>query len=86
MYLPSLEQTAAIIDGFESPLGMEVLATVDWLLTEGDCTPTVEGLRAGLASWPGGQAAAKRKQAIFDDRLLALALNRLLEMNLALAT
>jgi len=76
-YLPAVERTAAIIDGFESPLGMELLATVDWLLTEGGCDPSVEGLRQGLRSWPGGKGAARRKLKLFDDRLLRLALERL---------
>jgi hypothetical protein len=31
-YVPALEATDALIDGFQSPLGMEALATVDWLL------------------------------------------------------
>jgi len=33
-FLPALETTAELIDGFESPLGMELLATLDWLLHE----------------------------------------------------
>jgi len=76
-FLPALERTAAIIDGFESPLGMELLATVDWLIAEGDCEPSVKGLRQGLQSWPGGKTAASRKLKLFDDRLLKLALERL---------
>lgn len=76
-YLPALEKTAATIDGFESPLGMELLATVDWMLSEGGCDPSVEGLRHGLESWPGGKSAARRKLKLFDRRLLALALERL---------
>ena len=72
------EHTAKVIDGFESPLGMELLATVDWLITEGQCLPTVESVRAGLAGWPGGgRTAVKRKQKLFDDRLLGLAVDRL---------
>ncbi len=76
-YVPALETTAKLIDGFESPFGMELLATVDWLLVRERCEPTVEGLRRGLAVWPGGAAAARRKQAMFDDRVLGLALTRL---------
>lgn len=76
-YLPALERTAAIIDGFESPLGMELLATVDWLLFEKRCEPTVAGIRRGLEHWPGGRAAARRKLGLLDDRLLQLALTRL---------
>jgi hypothetical protein len=72
-----LEGTAAIIDGFESPLGMELLSTVDWLLSERKCDRTITGVREGLSAWPGGPAAARRKQALFDDRMLTLALERL---------
>jgi O-acetyl-ADP-ribose deacetylase (regulator of RNase III) len=76
-YLPALEKTAATIDGFESPLGMELLATVDWLLAVVNCEPTLPAVREGLKAWPGGPSAAMRKQRIFDDRLLELALARL---------
>jgi O-acetyl-ADP-ribose deacetylase (regulator of RNase III) len=77
MFKQALEETAKIIDGFESPLGMELLATVDWLMTEGCCSGTVDSIRAGLANWPGGAAVARRKQKLFDDRLLRLAVDRL---------
>jgi len=76
-FLPALESTGRVIHGFESPLGMELLATVDWLLQEGRCEGTVDAIRGGLATWPGGQMAAARKLRIFDDRLLRLALERL---------
>jgi len=76
-FLPALEKTASTIDGFESPLGMELLATVDWLLSVGGALPTIRSIREGLASWPGGKTAAKRKANLFDDRLLGLALERL---------
>ena len=52
--LPILEQTTALIDGFESPYGMELLATVDWLIAEEGCAPTLSALREGLHRWPAG--------------------------------
>ena len=76
-YVPALEQTAELIDGFESPLGMELLATVDWLVHVDKCPPTLEGVKAGLERWPGGVSAARRKVKLFDDRLLTMALHRL---------
>ncbi|GAB4181371.1 MAG: macro domain-containing protein [Wenzhouxiangellaceae bacterium] len=76
-YLPALESATALIDGFESPLGMELLATVDWLLTREGCQPELEAVKQGISQWPADQAAAARKQRIFDDRLLTLALDRL---------
>jgi len=76
-YLPALERTADVIDGFESPLGMELLGTVDWLLNREKCAATVPALREGLTHWPGGRDAAQRKQKLFTDKWLELALNRL---------
>lgn len=76
-YAPALERLSNIIDGFESPLGMELLATIDWLLQQEGATQSVEGVRGALNQWPAGQAAAQRKQSLFDDRALGLALERL---------
>lgn len=77
VYQDALERTARRIDGFESPLGLEVLATVDWLLARVGCSPELTEVKAALESWPGGEDAGKRKLRIFDDRLLGLALERL---------
>jgi hypothetical protein len=72
-----LDITAETIDGFESPLGMELLATVDWIIVREHCEPSVQGIRAGLSKWPAGRAAAERKLRLFDDRLVGLALDRI---------
>lgn len=76
-YLEALIATTEMIDGFESPLGMELLATVDWLLVRENCMATVEGIKEGLHRWPGGAQAASRKAKLFDDRMIGLALDRL---------
>ena len=83
--LPVLDMTSQIIDGFESPLGMELLATVDWLIHVEGAPPSVEGIRKGISAWPAGPAASERKQRIFDDRLISLALERLGPKQVALA-
>lgn len=75
-YLPALERTSGLIDGFESPLGMELLATVDWLLQEGGREPEVGDIREGIRTWPAGAGAAARKARIQDEALVALALER----------
>jgi hypothetical protein len=75
-YVKALEDTAALIDGFESPFGMELLATVDWLLSREGVEPSVAAVRAGLQQWPVAGAGA-RKSRIFDDRSIAIALERL---------
>lgn len=74
-YTQALEYTAALIDGFESPFGMELLATVDWLLTKEGVPATVQGVREGLLHWPAG--AAERKNRLFDERAIGIALERL---------
>ncbi|WBX94851.1 type II toxin-antitoxin system antitoxin DNA ADP-ribosyl glycohydrolase DarG [Pseudoxanthomonas mexicana] len=76
-YVPALEATAALIDGFESPYGMELLSTVDWLLSQEGVAPTVPAVREGLHHWRGGPGAAARKDRLFDDRALSIALERL---------
>ncbi len=84
-YTQALEFTAALIDGFESPFGMELLATVDWLLAREGVAPTVPALREGLRQWRGGPDAAARKDRLFDDRALGIALERLTQPAAALA-
>jgi O-acetyl-ADP-ribose deacetylase (regulator of RNase III) len=79
VFIPALDEATRIIDGFESPLGMELLATVDWLITREECEPTAVSVKAGIAHWPGGRTAGRRKLKQFNDRLLELALARLSE-------
>lgn len=76
-YKPALQETEAIIEGFQSPLGMELLATVDWLLVEEKCRPIAKDIKAALKKWPGGKSAGSRKLRLFDARLIGLALKRL---------
>ena len=75
-YLPALKWATDTIRGFESPFGMELLSTVDWLLQRGGRTPTVEDVWDGIRHWGQGQ---KRKLRIFDERLVGIALRRLAE-------
>ena len=76
-YRPALEATSALIDGFESPLGMELLATVDWLVHHQNVQPDVYQIKTSLKDWPGGQESAQRKLRLFEDRIVALALDGL---------
>ncbi|KXS38103.1 MAG: appr-1-p processing domain-containing protein [Halomonadaceae bacterium T82-2] len=75
-YAEVLEEVDALIDGFQSPLGMEVLATLDWLISQEHVEPTVESIKEGLRHWPD-DIAGQRKLRLFSDRLIALALERL---------
>jgi len=75
-YEQALEYTALLIDGFESPFGMELLSTVDWLLSKEGVQPTVQAVREGLQRWPA-EGSAERKTRLFDDRAIRIALGRL---------
>jgi len=76
-YEAALEHVSELIDGFQSPLGMELLATVDWLIEREGCSPNLESVKEGLQNWPAGAAAAERKVKLFDDSMLNLAIERL---------
>jgi O-acetyl-ADP-ribose deacetylase (regulator of RNase III) len=82
----ALERTAELIDGFESPFGMELLATVDWLLSQKQVSPDVPAVRAALKQWDGGPGAAARKNKLFDDHSLDIALKRLTSSSFKPAT
>ena len=77
VYLPAIEATDQLIDGFQSPLGMEALATVDWLIAREGIEPNLASVRVGIHNWPAGASHAERKERLFTDRLLELALERL---------
>jgi hypothetical protein len=77
-YLEAVDKADEIIDGFQSPLGMEALATVDWLLNREDVEGTLLAVRRGLDQWPGG--AGERKQKLFTDKLLQASIDRLKEL------
>ena len=65
----------------ESPLGMELLATVDWLVQNDGVAADRNAVKTALKTWTGGENSALRKQKLFDDRLIDLALERLATFN-----
>lgn len=75
-YQEAFERLLVFIDGFQSPLGMESLATVDWLITREGCEANLESIKRGIAKWPVDKAA-ERKMRIFSDRLLQSSIERL---------
>ncbi len=75
-FMEVIEEADSLIDGFQSPLGMEALATVGWLVVRENVPQTLEGIRQGISKWPAGAEAAERKQNLFSDSLLRAALNR----------
>jgi O-acetyl-ADP-ribose deacetylase (regulator of RNase III) len=77
LYRPALEATSDLIDGLESPFGMELLATVDWLVHHDKIEPKTSAIRAALRKWPGDGAAGERKVKLFDERVIGIALETL---------
>lgn len=76
VYKDALEDTIELIDGFESPFGMELLATIDWLLERDDCEPNITSIQTGINNWKHKQAA-KRKARLFNEKSIQTALNKL---------
>ena len=58
-FLPALERTSRLIDGFESPFGLESLSTVNWLLVEEQVTPEPQALQEGVSQWPAPVRAGR---------------------------
>jgi O-acetyl-ADP-ribose deacetylase (regulator of RNase III) len=81
-YGVALAQTSQLIDGFESPLSMELLATVDWLVHRDGVEPTVDAIKSRLKTWTGGKSAGQRKLRLFEDRMIQIAIEALTEAQL----
>ena len=80
-FLPAPEATTELIDGFESPLGMELLATIDWLTHNDRVAADRDSIKTALKTWTAGEQSAERKLKLFEDRLVELALERLATFN-----
>lgn len=75
----ALEQALMVINGFESPYGMELLSTVDWLISMENVQPDVDSLMNAIATWPEGPESASRKARLFDRNSVSIALESLQE-------
>lgn len=76
-YMVAVEEAAKLIEGFESPFGMELLATVDWLIYKEGYQPNVEAIQQGLANWSAGERWAQRKLNLFKPEHIQYALDKL---------
>jgi O-acetyl-ADP-ribose deacetylase (regulator of RNase III) len=68
-----IERVARLIDGFQSPYGMELLATVHWVVANAQGLLTFETLIEAVHAWN------KRKAEIMQPAHLRVALDRLIE-------
>ena len=70
-----LQRVEALIEGFESPYGLELLASVHWLVTQEQLPLTLEAILNGIQTW------SERKALLMKPRHLTDALERLSELN-----
>ncbi|HJQ85417.1 MAG TPA: macro domain-containing protein [Candidatus Binatia bacterium] len=67
-----LQRVARLIEGFETPLGMELLATVHWVMThEAADAPDLESIVRSVHAWSSRKAASMKSAQIHAayDRL-----------------
>ena len=66
-----------ITEGLETPYGMELLSTVDWLVSMEGVEPTQSRIWEELNNWPAVGDAGRRKQRLFDEDAIEVALMQL---------
>lgn len=64
------EQVARLIEGFESPFGLELLATVHWVIHREQATSTEEVV-ARTYAWDERKKRFSRKQILLGARVLS---------------
>jgi len=80
IYRPALDHVTAKIDGFQSPYGLELLATIDWLRRQSKIEMAASPMLAAIARWPGPEGAAARKARVFSETHIAIAVKHLLAL------
>lgn len=80
-YNRAIDLVAESIDGFQSPHGLELLATVDWLRRRSGVAMTPTAMIEAIAKWPGPQGAAERKADIFAPEHVKVAVEHLLAVD-----
>lgn len=76
-YRPILDKANNLIDGFQSPHGLELLATADWLHSERGVPLETAAMVNAIAAWPGPPGAAERKAKVFSRPHVEVAVQRL---------
>jgi O-acetyl-ADP-ribose deacetylase (regulator of RNase III) len=69
--MPNLERVADLVDGFETPYGMELLSSVHWIAVHDREASDAEGAIVAMANWN------ERKQRLFKADHIHLAWERL---------
>lgn len=77
-YEEALRCVDAVFEGFESPLGLELLATVHWLVNNDGVPASREAIVRALASWKNNYNGwGERKVRLFPPSMIDMALTRL---------
>lgn len=82
-YRKALDWACRLVDGFESPYALELLATVDWLIAREHTQPEVGAIQNSLGQWSAGKGSGERKLRLFDARVVSIALERLKHFDVA---
>lgn len=77
LYRRALDEATDTIDGFQSPHGLEILATVDWLNGKSGARLDTDSMMSAIASWPGPEGSAERKEKVFARRHVEAAVEHL---------
>ena len=80
-YRPALDHAEAVIDGFQSPHGLELLATVDWLRRRSGVEMALGPMRAAIQAWPGPPGSGARKARAFTPEQVAIAIGHLKQID-----
>ena len=70
-----LNKVAELVDGFETPYGMELISSIHWLITHDGVSKELEDVVRGLEKW------SDRKGNLFQDSHIEVALERLNSTN-----
>lgn len=75
----SIQKMFAFLNGYENPLGMELLATMYWLIVREHVERTVPAIQQGIENWcsKNNQNWGERKLYYFTPDLLEKALERI---------
>jgi O-acetyl-ADP-ribose deacetylase (regulator of RNase III) len=78
---PVLDRALSTISGFQSPFGMELLATVDWLHRRESVSLETAPMLSAIAEWRGpDKQSAERKVKLFKEEYVQIAIARLKEV------
>lgn len=69
-----------LIEGFETPTGLELLGTVHWLITHNHVPADLPNLTASISKWcENREGWGDRKAKLFNEKTIALAIQRVTE-------